>query len=76
MKASESPEWLRCIPLQLVLAAVVVKLSVAHILKLHLSFMKVSVDVAARATVLFCPGLNVAEELYSLVSKCLKVFLL
>ena len=38
--------WLRCIPLQLVLAAEVVDMSVAQMLKLHLSFMKVSVAVA------------------------------
>ena len=35
--------WLRCIPLQLVLAAVAVKKSVAQTLKWYLSFMKVSV---------------------------------
>ena len=33
--------WLRCIPLQLELAAVVVEMSVAQMLKLHLSFEKV-----------------------------------
>ena len=36
--------WLRCIPLQLELAAVAVEMSVAHMLKLHFSCMKVSVD--------------------------------
>ena len=43
LKASVSLGWLRCIPLQLVLAAV------AKMLKLHLNFMKVSVAVAAGA---------------------------
>ena len=46
MQASESLRWLRCIPLQLVLGAVAVEISVAQILKLHLSFVKVSVAVA------------------------------
>ena len=41
--------WLRCIPLQLELAAVVVEMSVAQMLKLHLSFVKVSVAVAPGA---------------------------
>ena len=62
--------WLRYIPLQLELAAVVVKMSVAQMLKLHLSYMKVSVTVAAGADDHL--ALNVAEELDSLVSKCLK----
>ena len=35
--ASESLVWLRCIPLQLVLVAVTAKMSVAEMLKLHLS---------------------------------------
>ena len=39
----------RCIQLQLMLAAVVVEMSVAHMLKLHLGFMKVSVAVASGA---------------------------
>ena len=41
--------WLRCISLQLVLAAVVCEMSVAQMLKLHLSYVKVSVAVAAGA---------------------------
>ena len=41
--------WLRCIPLQMVLVAVAVEMSVAQILKLHLSFVKVSVAVVAGA---------------------------
>ena len=44
-----SLRWIRCIPLQLVLAAVAVKMSVAQMLKMHLSYMKVSVAVASRA---------------------------
>ena len=40
-----SLEWLRCIPLQLELAAVAVEMSVAHMLKLDLSYGKVSVAV-------------------------------
>ena len=36
--ASESLEWLRCIPLQLVLVAVAVEMSVIQMLKLFLSF--------------------------------------
>ena len=45
-----------CIQLQFVLAAVVVEMSVAHMLKLHLCFMKVSVPVASRAdeSILLC----------------------
>ena len=39
---------LRCIPLKLELAAVAFEMSVAQIWKLHLSYMKVSVAVAAR----------------------------
>ena len=34
--------WLKCIPLQLELAAVAVEMSVAQMLKLYLSFVKVS----------------------------------
>ena len=41
--------WLRCIPLQLELAAVTVEMSVAQMLKLHSSYMKVSVGMAAGA---------------------------
>ena len=41
--------WLSCIPLQLVLATMVVGMSVAQMLKLHLSFVKVFFDVAASA---------------------------
>ena len=41
--------WLRCIPLQLVLAGMVVEMFVAQMLKLHLSFVKVCVAVAAGA---------------------------
>ena len=41
--------WLRCIPLQMELAAVAVEMSVAQMLKLHSSYMKVSVAVAAGA---------------------------
>ena len=48
-------------------------MSVAQILKLHLSYVKVSVGVAAGADdhVLLL-ALNVANELDSLFSKCLK----
>ena len=68
---------LRCISLQLVLAAVAVEMSVAQILKLHLFFVKVSVAVVAGADDhIFCLALNVVKKLYSLVSKCLNVFLL
>ena len=45
--ASESLGWLKCIPLQLVLVAVAVKMSVAQMLKLHGSSWKVSVAVVA-----------------------------
>ena len=41
--------WLRCTSLQLVLAVVAVEISVAQMLKLHLSFIKVSLAVAAGA---------------------------
>ena len=41
--------WLRCIPLQLELAAVAVEMYVAQMLTFHLSFVKVSVAVAAGA---------------------------
>ena len=44
--------WSRCFPLQLVLAAVVVEMSVVHMLKLHLSSVKVSVAVTANNHVL------------------------
>ena len=44
-----SQVWFRCIPVQLVLAAVAVEMSVAQMLKLHLSFMKASVALAAGA---------------------------
>ena len=68
---------LGCIPLQLVLAAVAVEMSVAQMLKLHLSFMKVAVAVAAGLTItFFCLALNAAKDLNSFVSKYLKVFLL
>ena len=69
--------WLRCIPLQLVLAAVAVEMSVAQMLKLHLSFVKVAVaaHVAAGADDHIRLALKVTEKLYSLISKCLKVFL-
>ena len=46
-EVSVSLGWLRCIPFQLELAAVAVKMSVPQMLKLHLSYMKVSVAVAA-----------------------------
>ena len=52
-------------------------MSVAQMLKLHLSYWKVSVAVAAGlTTTFFCITVNVAEELGSLVSKFLKVSLL
>ena len=54
MQASGSLGWLRCIPLQLVLAAVNVKMSVAQMLKLHLSFMKVYVAGAGDHVLLPC----------------------
>ena len=41
--------WLRCILLQLQLAAVAVEMSVAQMLKLHLSYVKLSVAVVAGA---------------------------
>ena len=41
--------WLRCISLQLELAAEAVKMSVAQMLKLHLSLVEVSVTLAAGA---------------------------
>ena len=69
--------WLRCIPLQLVLAAGDVEMSVAQMLKLQLSFMKVYVAVSAGADDhILLPCLDIAKELYSLISKCLKIFLL
>ena len=69
--------WLRCIPLQLELAAVAAEMSVAQMLKLYLSFVKEFVAVAAGADDdIFCIALNFGKELYSLVSKFLKVFLL
>ena len=37
LQVSESQRWLRCFPLQLVLFAVAVEMSVAQKLKLHLS---------------------------------------
>ena len=49
LKASVSLGWLRCIPLQLEMAAVAFEMSVAQMFKLHLSYMKVSVAVAAGA---------------------------
>ena len=39
--------WLRCIPLQLELTAVALEMSVAQMLKLHLSYMKVAVAAGA-----------------------------
>ena len=53
-----------------------VEMSVAQMLKLHFSYVKVSVSVAARAgehVLLLC--FDVAKGLDSLVSRCLKVFL-
>ena len=47
MQASESLGWLRCITLQLELAAVAVEMSMVQILKLHLIYMKVAVAVGA-----------------------------
>ena len=49
MTCLESFRWLQCIPLQLVLAALAVEMSVAHMLKLHLSSVTVSAAVAAWA---------------------------
>ena len=46
--------WLRCIPLQLVLAGVAVKMSVGQMLKLHLSCVKVSVAAADDHVLLPC----------------------
>ena len=77
MQASESLGWSKCIPMQLELAAVPVEMSVAPMLKLHLSFVKMSVAVVAGADDrVLLPSMNAAKKLYSLVSKCLKVFLL
>ena len=45
-----SPGWLKYISLQLELAVVAVEMSVAQMLKLFLSYMKVSVAVAAGHT--------------------------
>ena len=54
-----------------------VEMSVAHMLKLLMSYVKVSVAVAAGADDhIFCLALNGAEELDCLVSKCPKVYLL
>ena len=67
---SESLGWFRRIPLQLVLASVAVEMSVAQILKLYLSFVKVSVDVVAGPDApFFCIALNAGKKLHSLVSK-------
>ena len=41
--------WLRYIPLQLKLSADAVEMSLAQMLKLHLSFLKMSVGMAAGA---------------------------
>ena len=49
LQESESLGWLRCIPLQMVLVTVAVEISVAQMSKLHLSFIKGSVGVVARA---------------------------
>ena len=49
LKVSVCLGWLGCIPLQLERAAVAVEMSVAQMLKLHLSFVKVSVAVATAA---------------------------
>ena len=49
LQASKYLGCLTCIPLQLVLTTVAVEKSVAQMLKLHLSFMKVSVAVVAGA---------------------------
>ena len=45
--------WLRCIPLHLALVGVAIEMSVAKMLKLHLSFVNVSVAVVAGADRLF-----------------------
>ena len=68
MKAPESLGWLRCIPLQLVLAAVVVAMSGAQ---MFTNELRESVCGFLGIT----GALNAAKELYSLVSKCRKVFL-
>ena len=60
--------WLRCIPLQLVLAAVAVKMSVAQMLKLHLSFIKVYVAVSAGADIRILPMQGSCRALYVLLS--------
>ena len=63
--------WLRVIPLQLKLAAVAVcGTNVEITLELHESV------VAAGTDGHILPDLNVAKEVDSLFSKCLKVFLL
>ena len=49
LMASVFLAWLKCIPLQLVLAAVAVEMPVAQMLKLHLSCVKMSVAVVAVA---------------------------
>ena len=58
------------------MAALAVEMSVAQMLKLHLSYMKVSVAVAAGPDdQVLLPCFECTKELDSLVSKCLKVFL-
>ena len=47
LQACESLGWLRCFPLKLVLFTVAVEMTVAQMLKLHLSFVKVSVALVA-----------------------------
>ena len=57
--------------MQLELTAVAVEISVAQMLKLHLSYLKVSVAVAAGADYhILRLALNVAEQLDSHVSHC------
>ena len=69
--------WLGIIPLHMVLAAVAVEMSVTQMLKMHLSFVKVSFAVAAEAeNHILLTFLTVSKELYSHVSKCLKIYLL
>ena len=54
--ASESLGWLRCIPLQLVLVAVAVEMSVAQMFKLHLRLL---LQLGVTAPFL-CPALDAA----------------
>ena len=57
------------------LVAVAVEMSEAQMSKLQLSSVKVSAAVVTGAGAFFCPALDAAKKLHSLLSECLKVFL-